>query len=68
MERLCRKAGKEELCVVTHLSFGDGSARCLHYEVGPEGVKKLQQDQKQIEDPPRWEGPYNLPTLKQGGI
>lgn len=59
---------KEGLSVVTHLSFGDGSACCLHYEVGPEGVKKLQQDQKQVEDPPRRVGPYNLPTLEQGGI
>lgn len=53
---------------MTHLSFGDGSARCLHYEVGPEGVKKLQQDQKQVEDPPGRVGPYNLPTLEQGCV
>lgn len=54
--------------MVIHLSFGYGSACCLHYEVGPEGVKKLQQDQKQVEDPPRRVGPYNLPTLKQSGV
>lgn len=53
---------------MTHLSFGDGSTCCLHYEVGPEGVKKLQQDQKQVEDPPRRIGTYNLPALEQGGI
>ena len=59
---------REEPSAVTHLSFGDGSARCLHYEVGPEGVKKLQQDQEQVEDPPGRVGPYNLPTLEQGGV
>lgn len=68
METIVPKSWKEELSVVTHFSFRDGSARCLHNEVGPEGVKKLQQDQKQVEDPPRWVGPYNIPTLKQGGI
>lgn len=59
---------REEVPVVPHLSFGDGSAGRLHYEVGPEGVKKLQQDQKQVEHPPGWVGPYDLPALKQGGI
>ena len=59
---------REEPSAVTHLSFGDGSARCLHYEVGPEGVKKLQQDQEQVEDPPGRVGPDNLPTLEQGGV
>lgn len=54
--------------VVSHLPFGDGSANRLHYEVGPEWVKELQQDQKQVEDPPGWVRPYNLPALKQGGI
>lgn len=66
-----RYKGKDfakELGLVTHLSFGDGSACCLHYEVGPEGVEQLQHDQKQVEDPPGWVGPYNLPTLKQGGV
>lgn len=56
------------LSVVTHLPFGDGSARRLHYEVGPEGVKKLQQDQKKVEDPPGRVGPHDLPTLEEGGI
>ena len=53
---------------VTHLSFGYGSARCLHYEVGPEGVKELQEDKEQVEDPPGRVGPNDLPTLKQGGV
>lgn len=68
MDRIMQKSFKEELRVVTHFSFGDGSARSLYYEVGPERMKKLQQDQKQIEDPPRWIGPYNLPALKQRGV
>lgn len=53
---------------MTHFSFRDGSARCLHYEVGPEGVKELQKDQKQVENPPGWVRPYDLPALKQGGV
>lgn len=56
------------LSAVTHLSFGDGSACGLHYEVGPEGMKQLQQDQKKVEDPPRRVGPYDLPTLEEGRI
>lgn len=68
MEEFMWRDSREEVYVLTHLSFRYGSACCLHYEVGPEGVKKLQQDQKQVEDPPGRVGPYNLPTLKQGGI
>lgn len=51
-----------------HLPFGDGSTHRLYYEVGPEGVKQLQQDQQQVEDPPGRVGSNNLPALKQGGV
>lgn len=57
-----------ENVIMTHLSFGDGSASSLHYEVGPEQVQKLQQEQEKVEDPPRWVGPNDFPTFKQSGI
>ncbi|KAG7227545.1 hypothetical protein INR49_005360, partial [Caranx melampygus] len=47
---LLRWGLRKDLIKTLELKYG--SARCLHYEVGPEGVKKLQQDQKQVEDPP----------------
>lgn len=67
MTRLCGGSLKRSR-VWTHFSFGDGSARCLHYEVGPEGVKELQQDQEQVEDPPGRVWPHDLPTLEEGGV
>lgn len=65
-ENECKKT--ESICLPTHFAFGDGSAHCLHYKVGPEGVKELKQDQKQVKDPPGRVGSHNVPALEQGGV
>lgn len=52
----------------SHLSSGDGPAGDAHYEVRPEGVQGLQQDEQHVKHPPRRVRPDDLPALKHSGV
>lgn len=52
----------------SYLASEDGPAGDPHYEVRPEGVQRLQQEQEDIEEPPGREGAHNLPALKKCAV
>lgn len=51
-----------------YLAPGYGPAGDPHYQVRPEGVQHLQQEQEEIEEPPGREGAHNLPALKKCAV
>lgn len=54
--------------LLTHLAAQHGFEGYAGYEVGPDDVQHLQDQQQRVEEPPGRVRPDDGPALKQGGV